>query len=350
MKVIINGDFLAMEKSAGVGRYATEIIKELDKIIDIGDVQLVVPSYAKKKLDLQQIEQVKYGNKNLLLWKNTDLPGYVRKNKGLLVDLSQAFPFGIKGITCVHDCMPELSNTSYKGFFGKTIRRSLKLVQRKNAIRNNKSIITVSENSKKDIIDIYGIDANKIIVIGNAWQHILNFGFDDDIIGKYHLDDNSYCFSLGSKVPHKNIEWVVAAAKQNPQYIFVVSGENDYCQGISGFNEVNNMIFTGYITDEQIKSLMAHCRAFIYPSIYEGFGIPPMEALALGKPVILSNSSCLPEIYEKSAHFINPFVKDSINVDEILKSDVSPPDSILKKYSWYKSAQKLMNCIRIVTK
>lgn len=346
MKVIINGDFLAMEKSAGVGRYATEIIKELDKVPLTNQYECVMPTYAIKSIKLNNIKPVRIGNRPLLLWKNFDLPRYVNSNKGLLVDLTQAFPFGIKGITCVHDCMPELSNSSYKGFLGKTIRRGMKLLQRRNAIQKNKLVITVSENSKKDIIEIYKISPSKIVVIGNAWQHINEFGFDDSILEKYGLLENSYCFSLGSKVPHKNIEWVVAAARQNPNLKFVVSGENDYCKEIEGFGEIYNMIFTGYIPDEQIKSLMLHCKAFIYPSIYEGFGIPPMEALALGKPAIVSNSSCLPEIYQESVHYIDPHERDGIYIDKILEDEVKPAELVLGRYSWKKSAEELEECIR----
>lgn len=334
-----------MNKSAGVGRYAFEMLRELDELIETEKFILLTPEYAEIKIKFKNIKIIQKGNQPLLLWKNIELPLFVRRNQALLVDLTQAFPFGVRGITCIHDCMPELSSSSYKGIIGKTIRRALKLIQRKATIKKSKEVITVSQFSKNDIIELYKIPQNKITVLYSAWQHIKRFNIDDSILEQYKLKKNEFYFSLGSKVPHKNIEWVLAAAKQNRDSVFIISGENDYCKKIEGFIDLQNVIFTGYISNEEIKSLMLSCKAFIYPSLYEGFGLPPLEAMALGRPVIVSNAACLPEIYGDSAHYIDPENYIDINLEKILEEPVGDSVLTLNKYSWIQSAESLLNLI-----
>ena len=87
---------------------------------------------------------------------------------------------------------------------------------------------------------------------------------------------------------------------------------------------------------------MKHCKAFIFPSFFEGFGIPPLEALSVGAKVIAANTSCLPEILQDSCYYINPYDTD-INLDELLKTTIQNPDSILAKYRFKNFATLLLN-------
>ena len=192
---------------------------------------------------------------------------------------------------------------------------------------------------------MYRVNPEKITVVGNAWQHIEKTAYDDTIINKYNLETKKFYFSLGSRVEHKNLKWIVSAALQNPESVFVVSGENSYSKGFDESQFPKNIIFTGYISDGEIRSLMANCKAFILPSIYEGFGIPPMEALAENAQIIVSNTSCLPEIYSKSAHYIDPYQLENIDLDKILAEHVEKPEAVLNRYSWNKSAKTLYSLI-----
>ncbi len=88
-----------------------------------------------------------------------------------------------------------------------------------------------------------------------------------------------------------------------------------------------------------MKALYKNCKAFLFPSIMEGFGIPPMEALFNGVPIIISNTSSLPEIYEDCAHYIDPYKYD-YSLDELLKEPVASSDKVLNKFSWEKSAKQ----------
>ena len=334
-QVVINGD------------YASEIVAELDKIVEANDeVIILTPNYSDNIPHLNKINVVKFGEENILKWKHSSLPKYIKSHNALLVDLTQAFPLNVKGVTCVHDCIPELVDSAYLGFLNKYIRKPIKLLQRRLVVRRAKALLTVSETSKKDIARLYHKKLDDITVVPNAWQHITRFSNDDRILDKYNLKEKSYIFTLGSRVPHKNIQWIITNALKNKDELFVVSGENSYDTNFEHKIFPSNIIFTGYITDEEIKSLMSHCKAFVLPSLYEGFGIPPLEALALGCKIIVSNISCLPEIYGDTAYYVNPNDSNGINIAELLKQPVGEAKHALSKYSWKKSAKILYEVIK----
>lgn len=349
--IIVNGDYLALKTFAGVARFAEETIKEIDRIIsNIDDVEVIVfaPEYTEREAIFQNIKVVKRGKLSINLWKNITLPIFVKRRKGILLDFTQAFPMGIRMVTYIHDCIPEIYPNSYETKIKKYIRRPIKLLQRRIAARNCLKLMTLTQNSKKDILRFFPVLEDKVVVSYTGWEHIVNKKVDEKIFTKIEgLYRGNYCFTLGSRVWHKNLKWVIAAATQNPQYKFVISGDNSYLEGFDTLkdNMPHNVIFTGYISDGEVRALMANCKAFLFPTLYEGFGMPPIEALSTGVPIIISNASCLPEIYEDAAHYIEPLEYNNISIDEILRSPVTVPDKVLEKYSWEKTAQIVFDTV-----
>ena len=100
----------------------------------------------------------------------------------------------------------------------------------------------------------------------------------------------------------------------------------------------------GFISDEDACSLIKNCKAFIHPSLYEGFGIPPLEALALGADVISSNVTSLPEVLGNSVHYIDP-LNWCVNIDETLGQVVESRDKAISRFSWEKSANGLLSVL-----
>jgi glycosyltransferase involved in cell wall biosynthesis len=101
----------------------------------------------------------------------------------------------------------------------------------------------------------------------------------------------------------------------------------------------------GYLDDAKVKALMEKCRAFILPSYYEGFGLTPLEALSCGAEIIIANAASLPEIYGKTAHYIDPF-DTNIDLEKLLQEPVESPDGILEKYSYDTAAKQVYGLIR----
>jgi len=169
---------------------------------------------------------------------------------------------------------------------------------------------------------------------------------DDSIISRLGLEERRFFFSLGSHFSYKNFRWVESAAKQNPQYRFVVTGADIHMSNMGEEKVPDNVSFTGYLCDEEVKGLMAHCRAFLHPSLEEGFGIPPMEAMSVGAKCIISNAASLPEIYGDSVWYIDPNNYEHIDLDEIMLVPLAATnDDVLVRYSWEKSARMVLDVL-----
>jgi glycosyltransferase involved in cell wall biosynthesis len=120
--------------------------------------------------------------------------------------------------------------------------------------------------------------------------------------------------------------------------------------------EVPNVFFTGYISDIELVQLYQKAKLFVYPSLYEGFGIPPLEAMACGTPVIVSNVASLPEVCEDAAYYVNPYDVNNIaeGIKTVLKDEILQKELIqkglarVKLFSWEKSTNKLIDIINSI--
>lgn len=346
-KIAILGDTIASGNIFGIQRFAYEILREIDQLDLNFKVFLVVPESSTVNIHFNNIKIVKFGNiKNAFLWRQICFPKYVRKNKCISVDMTLGMPFLGCDVVCLHDCTYENYPDNFVTFKEKLKRKSY-LVRAKRLVHKSKRIITVSQHSKKDLISYYGVDSSKIDVVYNAWQHYERIRTDNIVLEKYKLRNKTYYFSLGSGLKHKNLLWIVNAAIKNPDCLFVVTGSNKFSNYLSdiGLGTISNIIYTGYLKDEEVKALMSNCKAFIHPAFCEGFGIPPLEALSCGTNILISNASCLPEIYGDSAVYFEPHDYDI----DMGKYDKFPGEKeisiVLKKYSWKMSAISLCEII-----
>lgn len=342
MKAIINGKFLT-QKITGVQRYAREILLELDKIVNKNEIEIAVPN--DDLIDTpsyKNISIVKVGKLKGNLWEQISFPLYVAKQNGVSINLCNTSPLLKPGIVCIHDvkinATPQYFNKNfvlwYRLLFYNTAKRA-------------KKIITVSEFSKSEIIKYYGVDKEKIVVIPNAWQHFERIEYDENTLNKYNLESKRYYFAMSSLEPNKNFKWIAEAAKSNPDEVFAVSGSinNKVFSDNFDMDNIDNLKFLGYVSDGEAKTLMRECKAFLFPSFYEGFGIPPMEAIASGaSQIMVSDTPCMHEIYEEYVVYIEPY---NYNTDIKSKSlnDTHNIQNFLIKYSWKTSAKKLLEII-----
>lgn len=351
-KIFFNGFSLVQDKVYGIHRYALEILKELDKIVPANKVYVVIPKGKENVLNFKNIKIKSYKKScksklSLFLWDLYGFSGYVAKKHGVSVDLTLSLPLHGCDIVAIHDCIQERFPQNADSIKRKIIRK-LYLYRVKYNIKKAKEIITVSNSSKKDLISLYRLNDKTINVIPNSWQHYEYIKPDFGIIERLNLKDKEYFFALGSRFYHKNIKWIVEAARQNKQSVFVVTGEKKFSstEPFAEHEVTSNVIFTGYLSDEEIKALMIHCKAFIQPSLCEGFGIPPMEAMSCGAKCILSKSPALPEIYRDSAWYIDPLKYSHIDMEQIMSKQIKDNNEVLEKYSWSKSAEKLWGILK----
>lgn len=345
MKYAFNGRFLT-KKITGQERFASELILHLDKICKKGEFCVVTSKLVQDLPKYENIEIVQTGKLKREAWEQFCLGPYLRKHNLRSVNLTTTFPLLHADVVCLHDVSVfeighMFMHTTY-GFFGTIWKRILYYIARYSA----KRVLTVSNYSKERLHNLLGFNEEKISVIYNAWQHCESIIPDEHILEKTGLVGKSYFFSLSSLSPQKNFIWIKEVAKRNPKLLFVVTGKAEgFTQLGADKLKTDNLIFTGYLSDGEIKTLMQHCRAFIHPAIYEGFGIPPLEAMACGAQVIVSTATCLPEIYGNAAHYIDPYDYD-VDLEDLLLQPVSPRESVLERFCWQHEAEKLLRLLR----
>lgn len=354
-KIVFNGEALANDKVFGINRYEYEILKRLDRNEELFrkfSIELVYPQNQKCELKFENIRLVpihkkKKGFLHKVIWQQIFLPYYVKKNRAIGVDMTLAMPVWGFHIISMHDCICEEYRENYQSLKEK-LTRFYHYSRTKIITKKKLRILTLSQFSKDEIIKFYGEKTeDKIDIVCCGWEHMSKIMCDDSIFESLsYIDEGRYFFSLGSKYKHKNFQWVVDAALDHPNLQFVVTGSNQYS---SYFKELekdcpSNLFFTGFVSDESVKALMTNCLAVIQPSLYEGFGLPPLEALSLGKPILISNSSCFPEIYGESAHYISEkyISKDLL---AMLDEPVSSADIILDRYNWELATEQFIRVL-----
>ncbi len=339
-KYIINGRFLT-KKISGQERFAREITAELDNICIPGEFEIVVPEYTKDIPKYRNIKVIKYGRIKAHFWEQTNLLFYLWKNKGTGINLCTTCPLLKPDINTIHDISMSVNKQFYTNLYGR-----LSLIwhgmMKFSTFNFAKLILTVSEFSKSEIVRVFKVRPESIFVLGNGWQHYERITADDEIFHKFpQLQKGKYYLAASSLTPQKNFKWIKEAAKKNPNCLFAIAGRAEKLSDKSDIkNDTNNLIYLGFVSDEEMKALMTNCKAFIHPALYEGFGITPMEALSTGAEIIISNAACLPEIYGTAAHYIDPYNTD-IDLDKLLLEKIEDPKIILDKYSWKKFAKQL---------
>lgn len=334
MKKIVFSGLVYGQKPTGIHRYANEILLEIDKKIESGEYELIVPEYAKNIPDFKNIKVVRYGKVKGLLWEQTSLLMYLYKNHAISINFTNSVPLLKPGVIVIHDVGYKVNPSFYKSLHGKLAMWWHRFNYWWASVCRI-PVITVTEYSKKSIEKYYHINGDKITVIPNAWQHIERVVEEPQTLNRYGLQQKEFYFTLGSVSKRKNIEWIFNAAAKFPEDEFVVAGAAAKNSAANDNVIPSNVKMPGYISDAEMKSLMRNCKAFIFPSLFEGFGIPPLEAMSVGSPVIASNASCLPEIYGDAVTYIDPLVIPE-KLDYFMDSQKT--NRVLRKYSWSKSA------------
>lgn len=269
-------------------------------------------------------------------------------------------PLGAKSISFIYD----LSFIYHGEHSGKKNRQIMTREAPKSA-RKSDAVITISENSKKEIIDYCKIDPAKVHIVHPALDHKEYYPRSTkeqaDVAKKFGIT-GKYILFTGTIEPRKNINGVLDAYAALPQklrdeYTLVLGGGKGWNdEGIyARLNELKSekIILTGYVNDEDMPALYSGASVFVFPTHYEGWGMPVVEAMACGVPVITSNNSSMPEAGGDAALYVKAEDTKTITkqIEKVL-SDKKLSDSMVKKgiahaakFSWEKSAQDLKKVI-----
>lgn len=353
-KILINGNFLCRSLT-GIERFAYEICHCLDELLSQEDsnnfeLSILVPANAKIMPDYKNISVIPaLALKSFPRWDLFYFPKVCKRFHSEGLNFSNTAPFGRNcGYAFLHDIYAADFPGDFISFKDRLIR-VYSCFHYKNIAKNAKKIFTVSEFSKNQIQKAYNIEKSRIYVIPNGWDHFKSIEEDEKIFQKFPvLTQKPFFFTLGSLQKRKNLKWISEYAKNHPDQIFAISGKTIggmKSTEIGDLSALKNVVLLGYVSDGEVKALMKKCRAFVFPSYYEGFGIPPLEALSVGAQIIVANSASLPEIYKKSAHYIS---WDSTNCDlnDILKEQVEDSAAVLSEYTYENAAKKLFKLLK----
>jgi glycosyltransferase involved in cell wall biosynthesis len=248
------------------------------------------------------------------------------------------------------------------------------------AVRRAQKIIAVSEFTRKDIIDKFKVDPKKVVV---TYEGVANLAPGDDSLFVKKLDDSqtllsyniseNYILYVGNVYPHKNLESLlevfVEVHKKYPTLRLVLVGKEDYfyqrlkevASRLNLWHEdiiESPVVFTGYVPDVELDVLYRKALFYIFPSLYEGFGLPALEAMAKGCPVASSNQASLPEVLGEAALYFNPadkadiFLKiDKLYQDEELRGVlIKKGREQVKRYSWWECARQTFEVYKSISK
>lgn len=347
-KIYINGRFLT-QNITGVQRYAIEIIKALDQYLNNSSLkkeynfEIICPKNIKQKLILKNIKIKQIGILKGHLWEQIELPLYV-KNR-FLFNFCNCAPLIKKNQTVtIHDVAVCAVPYAYSIPFRIWYKFMYKILTAR-----LKKIFTVSEFSKKELNKYFNIPLARIDVTYNGIDHMETIKPDETIFTKFNIKKNNYVLAVSSLNPSKNFKLILETAKISPEINFIIAGgTNSTVFKEQGFEIASNVKFIGYVNDEELVALYKYASCFVYPSIYEGFGIPPLEAMYMNTPVIVSNIESIREVCKNNGIYIDPLNKFELkNKIEIFwdRAYDNKKEYDISKYIWENNMKILFKSI-----
>ena len=353
------------EKSGGIGTYSYELIKNFSMMGVPNEYYLI--HHTPIDMDIystnNEILIKSYSNfYKATMWRMINAPLKLKfiKELDLVHDpyeigpLSFKMPF--KKVMTIHDLTPII----FPHAFGLPIVLLHKLLLTR-TLKTADKIITDSNSTKNDLINYFNIPEEKIRVILLAADEKFKPLSNKEIKEakqKYNLNF-PFILYVGTLEPRKNIPSLIKAfyklKKKNLQYKLVIAGKKGWkykeiFETIDKLNLQSDVVFTGYVPDEDLPALYNAADLFVYPSVYEGFGLPPLEAMACGTPVITSNTSSLPEVVGDAGIMVDPYDVDrladamqEVLTDEGLRADMTKKGlGRAKMFSWEKCARETL--------
>lgn len=336
----------------GVQRFAEEISLQIEHMRD--DVILLVPDVKaiKKQSLLKRFNIEEVPGLNGHLWEQITLPLYLLRRKSpLLINLGNTAPvFYSHQVVTHHD----ITYLKYPKSFPFSFRLLYRIISPL-MIRNSKQVVTVSQFSRSEISSQYRCQEEKIKIIYNAVSDL----FEPTKEVTSEPDKERYLLAVSSTNYHKNFHGLIDAfSDANLDIDLKIIGDSaDVFSTLDLKRNHPRIHFVGRVNDDELVKLYQHATAFVFPSFYEGFGIPPLEAQACGCPVISSNTASMPEVLGESVLYFNPESKrEIINALSLIVSDVELRAQLVEKgfknkerFSWGESASNLNDIIRNVS-
>jgi glycosyltransferase involved in cell wall biosynthesis len=350
-KIFINGKFFS-QRTTGTQRYARELLRQLDLLLLEGydkhlEFEILIPTSVNPIPHYRNIPVRAVGRTNGIVWEQLELPQYCRGE--ILFTPSGGAPLlHTRNVITIHDAavsaMPAGYSLSYRLWYRNVCRRVAPKAEH---------IFTVSNFSKSEIVKWYDGDPKKITVVYLGSDHLQRVKSETSILQRFNFA-GKYILAVSSHNPNKNFPRVVQAVgllDRTDVQLLIVGGDDSRIYGKS-MTLPEKTRALGYVSDAELKALYENSACFVFASLYEGFGLPALEAMASGCSVVLSRTASLPEIFEGVAYFCDPYSPQDIAaaIERTLQSPPSTPTGreFAARFSWQKCARETLDVLRSI--
>ncbi|WP_322030658.1 glycosyltransferase family 1 protein [Paraburkholderia sp. J76] len=358
--IAFNGKFFGAGPT-GVHKVAEQLIAATDALIAgqaangmdyavVAREGVQVPSYR----HISCVRESRWARRmHKIVWEQFYLP--VAGRKDFILNLCNLGPLLHRNsATLIHDAQVYSAPESYSLSFRLWYKFLFFFIGKRHRI-----IFTVSEYSKSELVR-YGVArADKIVVVHNGCDHVLQIRPDDRQIAVLDLEPRRYVVALANTQKHKNIGMLLKAFSgeqlRNVQLVLFGGATREDFERL-GHAVPPNVRFTGRITDAELVGLLANAGALAFPSLTEGFGLPPLEAMALGCPVVAAPLGALPEVCGKAALYADPLSPDAwrLNILAVLDDEAVRQSLICaghrqaSSFTWKRAARDLCETVKAV--
>ncbi|RMH00849.1 MAG: glycosyltransferase family 1 protein [Planctomycetota bacterium] len=307
-EVHVNARFLG-EPLTGVQRVGREILAELDRMVAAGEIDrgrwrivLHLPAPPAADPGLPHLELRPGGAFRSHAWEQLSLP---RRAPGLLLNLKGTAPVRHpRTLLHLHDAVtfawPQAYSRAFRAWWGWVVPRAARRARLLTAV----SAFTAGEYERR-----FGIPRRRITVLPNGHEHVFAAAAEPAVLARLGLEPEGYVLAVGSLDPRKNLAGAAAAVRLagvEGLRLVVAGGPNPRVFAERGAELPPGTVHAGRVSDGELRALYEHALALIFPSFYEGFGLPPLEAMALGCPVLASDAAALPEVCGRAALLAPP--------------------------------------------
>lgn len=365
----------------GLGRYTQEIVDNIIKIDQANEYVIFLgkENFDELVTDNSRVKKVLADVRWYTLSEQIVMPWLIKREH---LDLVHFPHFNVpifcptKFVVTIHDLILTKFPTMRATTLGPVLYFIKNILYRliiSHAVWRAKKVIAISEFTKQDVIEQFKVASDKIIVtyegaanLSRGNDSLFAAKLDADITLSDYQIDEPYLLYVGNAYPHKNLETLIKVFKEiyqlQPSIKLVLVGKDDYFYSrLKDYAKDLNLwakndqaslktpvVFPGYVPDQKLEVLFKRALAYVFPSKYEGFGLPPLEAMSRGCPVVSSDKTSMPEIFGSAALYFDPYdEKDMTNkIIKIIKDDILREDLIakgyeqVKKYDWWDCAIK----------